>query len=131
MKWISTRGHGVLDYLMALALLAIPWLLNWSDPTRMLMTTLAVGIVLYSLLTRYELGALRVLPMRVHLALDMLGGLVLLIAAFTLNTETDGVRWTLGLLGVAELGAAMMTDPDANTVPAVEAGAGRAPLGGV
>lgn len=131
MKWISTRMHGALDYSMAVLMLALPWLFNWSDATKTLLTILAIGIVLYSLLTRYELGVMRILPMRAHLALDMLGGLVLLIAAFLLNGETDSVRWTLGALGVAELGAAMMTDPDTNTVPSAEPGGGRAPMGGV
>lgn len=131
MKWISTRTHGVLDYSMAVLMLALPWLFTWSDATKMLLTILAIGIVLYSLLTRYEMGAMRVLPMRAHLALDMVGGIVLLVAALMMSGEMDGVRWTLGVLGVAELGAAMMTDPDTNTVPAADSGRGRAPLGGV
>ena len=52
MKVISTRTHGVLDYLMAVALLALPRLLGWSSQTTLLLTCLAIGTLVYSLLTR-------------------------------------------------------------------------------
>jgi hypothetical protein len=43
-------------------------------------TSLALGFaaITYSLLTDYELGALRVLPMPVHLTLDVLFGVAIL-----------------------------------------------------
>ena len=118
MRVLSTKAHGVLDYLMAGMLLALPWLLGWSAPLRLLLMVLALGMLTYSLFTRYELGAFRAIPMRAHLGLDIVGGLVLVAVALMMTYEPTGVRWTLGILGMAELGAALLTDPNRTTLPA-------------
>ena len=112
MKVISTRMHGILDYLTAGTLFLLPRLMGWSDRITTLLTILAIGTLVYSLLTRYELGAFRALPMRVHLALDFMSGVVLLGAALMLGDEPSGVRLALGFLGMFEIGASLMTDPE-------------------
>ena len=71
MKLLSTRTHGVVDYLTAGTLLALPRAMGWGDRVTNLLTGAALGTVAYSLLTRYELGAVKVLPMKAHLALDL------------------------------------------------------------
>ena len=76
MRWIPTQVHGVLDYLWGALLLATPWLLGFADGRAATWTAvaLALGAIVYSLLTDYELGVARVLSMRGHLALDLAGG---------------------------------------------------------
>jgi hypothetical protein len=70
-----------------------------------------VSVLVYSLLTRYELGAIRFIPMPVHLALDLLGGLVLIGAAFMFRgAENNVMIWYL-ILGLFEVGAALMSEP--------------------
>ncbi|HEV7251866.1 MAG TPA: hypothetical protein VGN97_02025 [Mesorhizobium sp.] len=70
---ISTFLHGVIDYLVGAALVAAPFLFGFADGGAAQWATTAMGVVafIYSLLTDYELGALRLLPMRVHLGIDL------------------------------------------------------------
>lgn len=79
MRWIPTRVHGILDYLWGALLLAAPWLLGFAQggAETWIAVVLALGAVVYSLLTDYELGVARVISMRGHLLLDFLGGLLL------------------------------------------------------
>lgn len=53
MRWISTKLHGVIDYLMVLTLLALPRMMGWSDNTTTLLTIVAV-MALLSGLTHYK-----------------------------------------------------------------------------
>lgn len=111
-KLISTRTHGVLDYLTAGALFALPRALGWSDRVTGLLTGAAVGTVGYSLLTRYELGVVKVLPMRAHLVLDALSGAALCAAPLLLPDEDDEVKQALVGLGLFELAASALTRPE-------------------
>ena len=75
-KLIPTRIHGVLDYLFGLLYIALPLLLSWPQPAATILIALGVGVLVYSALTRYELGLLKLLPMPAHLVIDLLGGLL-------------------------------------------------------
>ena len=72
MRFLPTRLHGVIDYLWGLALLATPWLFGFADVTaaKWLAVIFGVGAILYSAVTDYELGLVRILPMVLHLGLD-------------------------------------------------------------
>ena len=61
MRVISTKTHGVLDYLTGATLLAAPKLVGIEDePSAARVLRLASGgATAYSLLTDYELGAVR------------------------------------------------------------------------
>jgi len=69
---VSTKTHGILDYLTGATLLAAPKALGIEDePSAARVLRMAgAGATAYSLLTDYELGLVRVLPMPLHLALD-------------------------------------------------------------
>lgn len=110
-RLISTRAHGVLDLVTAGTLVALPRAMGWSDRVTKLLTMAGVGAVGYSLLTRYEFGLLKVLPMRAHLALDLASGASLCAAAAVLSDEPDEVRQALLGLGLFEVAAALTTDP--------------------
>jgi hypothetical protein len=59
MKPMTTRIHGMLDYLSVGVLLALPRVFHWrKEPTRLL-TASALSTLVYSLLTRYEWGLAR------------------------------------------------------------------------
>src|SRR5215213_2483256 len=79
MRFISTQVHGVLDYLVGVLLIAVPWILGFdgTGAAQWVPVILGVAAIIYSLLTRYELGMARVIPMSVHLWLDALSGLLL------------------------------------------------------
>lgn len=112
MKLFSTRMHGVLDYLSVGTLLALPRVLRWSDQVTSVMTGAALGTLSYSLLTRYELGLFKVLPMQAHLALDALSGSVFSSAPWLFPDEDTSVTGTLVGLGLFELAVALTTETE-------------------
>jgi SPW repeat len=110
MRILSTRVHGFMDYGMGLLLLLSPYLFGFATggPKQWLPMILGAGAILYSLMTRYELGAIKVIPMSAHLGLDMLSG-TLLAASPWLFGFADQVFWPHLVLGLIEIGTAAMT----------------------
>jgi hypothetical protein len=113
MKVLSTRVHGVFDYLMVVLLLALPWVLNWGQALITFMMVMAGLLFAYSLVTRYELGILRAIPMPTHLLLDYLSGAAFLGAALYFAAEPAAARVVLALIGLTAIAVAAMT----NAVP--------------
>jgi hypothetical protein len=107
-KLIPTRIHGVLDYLTGLTLIAIPLLFNWPQPEAMIFMVLGAGALVYSLITRYELGVFKLLPMPAHLVLDLLSGLFLVAAPF-LGFVADSLRPWFWAFGLFEIVVALIT----------------------
>ena len=106
---INTHIHGILDYLSVVTLFALPRALNWPDRVTNLLTAFAVLTLIYSLLTRYELGALRVIPMRAHLALDILSGLTLCAAPFAIFHVSRPITYALVGMGLFEIVVPLLT----------------------
>jgi hypothetical protein len=113
MRLIPSRVHGVLDYGVALLLIAAPALFGFEDTGAASQVPITLGVltVLYSLLTRYELGLLSVLPFRAHLALDAVAGLLLAVSPW-LFRFADRVWVPHLVFGLLELGAVIMTRRD-------------------
>jgi hypothetical protein len=114
LRFINTKVHGVLDYTSAVLFPLIPRLFGWSNRVAHLHDTLAIGTVASSVMTNYELGVVRKLPMEAHLAIDALEGVVLLSAAALMDDEDDQARIGMAGLGLFCLAAAFFTDPNAN-----------------
>lgn len=85
MKRIPTKIHGILDYASAVALLILPRMIRMNKQVTNLLTGVGIATAAYSMLTDYELGVKRVIPMKVHLALDAAQGLALGAAPFALQ----------------------------------------------
>jgi hypothetical protein len=111
MKILSTKAHGILDYLVGALLIAAPWLFDFArnGAETWVPVILGVSTIIYSLLTDYELGAYRVLSMKTHLTLDMLGGALLAVSPWLFNFD-DHVYLPHLILGIFEIGAALMTE---------------------
>lgn len=79
MRFIPTLMHGVMDYMVGLLLLIAPWLFDFQNDGAQTIVPMVLGgaALLYSIMTNYELGMIRVLPMRVHLTMDLLSGILL------------------------------------------------------
>ena len=110
MKLFSTRMHGVLDFLTAGTLLTLPRALGWSEGVTRLLTNMALGTVGYSLLTKYEWGLVKVLPMKGHLLLDGISGASLLAAPLLFPDEDSSTTGALVALGLWELAASLTTE---------------------
>jgi len=113
LRVIPTQAHGVLDYLTGSALLAAPGLLGIKDDPRATLTLrlAGAGATAYSLLTDYELGLMRLIPMPAHLALDALSGALLASSPWLLGFADRGTRYWLphALVGATEILAASTT----------------------
>lgn len=111
MRFISTRTHGVLDYLTAILLIAAPWLFGFSNAgaAAWIPIILGVGLLVVSLITRYELSVAKVIPMPVHLGLDGGLGLFLLVSPWLFGFA-DVIWWPHVLIGILEIGAALCTE---------------------
>lgn len=107
-KLIPTRIHGVLDYLTGLVLIAIPLLFNWPQPEAMIFMALGAAALVYSLITRYELGVFKLLPMTAHLVLDLLSGLALVALPFLGFVAPDLRPW-FWVFGAFEIVVALFT----------------------
>ncbi len=113
LRFIPTRVHGVLDYMYGSVLLTAPELLQTKDePQATLVSRMAGGgATAYTLLTDFELGAVKAISMRTHLLLDALSGALLAGAPWLLGYARGGPRYWLPhtSVGVAEVLAAMTT----------------------
>lgn len=112
MKVINTRVHGILDYLVSLILIGAPWIFDFARNEAETWVPIALGIsaIIYSLITNYEMGAARVLSMRNHLGLDIASGIFLALSPWIFGFN-DFVYLPHVVLGVLEIGIALMTDP--------------------
>ena len=109
-KMISTKTHGVLDYLTVGQLLALPRMLGWRKGVTQWMSGMALGTLAYSLITRYEVGPIKLLPMQGHLALDFLSGLTFCAAPLIFPKEDTTVQATLVGIGLFEIVASLSTE---------------------
>lgn len=110
MRFIPTRVHGILDYVVGVLLIFAPRIFGFQNggPEDRIPVILGVITLIYSLLTRYELGLFKVIPFKVHLTLDFLSGVFLAISpwAFGFSERVWVPHLVLGLL---EIGAAVMS----------------------
>jgi hypothetical protein len=100
----------VIDYLWGMALLSTPWLFGFTDVPAAKWTAVIFGLgaILYSALTAYELGLIKILPMSLHLILDGLGGIVLAASPFLFGFS-DRVYWPHVLFGLFSVAASLVT----------------------
>ena len=79
MRFIPTKFHAPLDYIVGVALIAAPWIFQFSDHTAATIVpiVLGIGLIVYSLFTNYELGLWKVAPMAVHNLIDIAAGALL------------------------------------------------------
>ncbi|MBO0143251.1 hypothetical protein JZX87_18920 [Agrobacterium sp. Ap1] len=102
MRLIPTLVHGVIDYIVGLVVIALPFVLGLQGATRMTLVALGIIAILYSLITDYELGAVRYLRVRFHLLLDIVFAVAMLALPSLLEFPPD-LRWPNYLIGVAAL----------------------------
>jgi hypothetical protein len=110
MRFIPTKVHGVMDYIMGILLIASPWLFDFNrgGMETWIPVILGVGALVYSVMTDYELGLTRTLAMPTHLTLDLVSG-ILLAASPWIFGFADHVYLPHLVLGIIEIGASLMT----------------------
>jgi len=88
MRFVTKTIHAWLDYPVALALIGLPFLLalGASHPLALAISPfVGVAAFLLTVFTDHHLGIFRVLPYRLHLAVDLALGLLFLVLPFALG----------------------------------------------
>lgn len=110
MRFISRRAHGALDYIVGVLLILAPRILGFDSggAEQRVPEMLGMAVILYSLLTNYELGLLKFIPFRIHLTIDVLGGIFLALSPW-LFQFVERVWVPHLLVGLAEISVPLMT----------------------
>ena len=111
MRAISTRTHGVLDYVVSVLLILAPWLFGFSAAgAAAVAVPVAVGMagIVIALLTRYELGAADIIAMPVNLQLDAGFGAFLVISPWLFGFAGE-IWWPHVVAGLIALGGSVLT----------------------
>ena len=114
MRFLPTRVHGFLDYIVGVALIAAPWIFQFSEyrAATVVPIVLGIGLILYSLLTDYELGLARVLPMAMHNLFDIVAGIFLAASPwiFGFADESANVWLPHVIVGIAVIVLGLVTE---------------------
>jgi len=112
---MSFRMHGMMDYIIGLALLLAPNLLGFADVPVAATVARVIGaiVLLQVLMTRFQYGAVKVIPVRMHLMMDYVIGLVLAVSPWLFGfADTKANAWMPHLIvGLLIIGQAAITRP--------------------
>ena len=113
-RFVTKTLHAYLDYPVAIGLLAMPFLFGLGASHEMafwLSVGTGVAAFVLTLLTDHHLGVLRVLPYRLHLAVDGAVGVVFVLAPLALGfTGID--FWYYVALGATVLAVVGLHKPE-------------------
>jgi hypothetical protein len=112
-KPIPRPVHAVLDYGYAALFAGAPELVGFTDEetAARLSRVVSGGVALTSLMTRYELGLVKVLPFKAHLAADVAVGLLTLSAPFLFGfSDNKKARNFFVGLGAFSVMAGLLTE---------------------
>jgi hypothetical protein len=122
MKFIPTKVHGVLDYIVAIALIFAPMIFGFSQiggAAVVIPVVLGIGLFLYSLFTKYEWGLIKVIGMPYHLVIDIIASVFLALSPWLFGFANQA--WNVWVPHVA-VGIAVIlvvlfskTQPELNT----------------
>src|SRR5918912_1727598 len=107
MRFIPTKFHAPLDYIVGVALIAAPWIFQFSEhrAATVVPVVLGVGLIAYSLVTDYELGVWKLAPMAVHNLIDIVAGALLAASPWLFGYGDEGAStWApFVVIGVAAI----------------------------
>ena len=95
MRFLPSIVHGMLDYLVGVALIAAPWLFQFNDVGGMavaLPIILGIGLIAYSIFTNYEWGLVKVLPMPYHLIVDFVAASLLALSPWLFGFADEKIN---------------------------------------
>lgn len=102
MKILSSKAHGILDYLFSAFLLLTPTLFNLGGRICTVIYILGAVHFLLTLVTKFEPGVIKLIPFRIHGLIEIAVALVLVVFAFVFYHygNSFGFYYFLSLAGV-------------------------------
>jgi len=126
MKLISTKVHTIIGLIVGVVLLFAPKIFGFDDNTAAMTVPIVVGIfiILNELITTSPYSPLKLVPMRVHIILDVVTGLFLAVSPwlFGFMDSDQPSQWLPHVIvGIMVAGYALVTSTaDDNTRSVVE-----------
>src|SRR3954471_16123342 len=112
---IPLRMHAALEPIVAIVLIAAPWIFGFDDVGSATAVSIAVGVIMLisGMSTRWRFSLVKLIPLRTHFLTDLVLGAVLIVAPFVLGDSDrgDATRF-LVIVGVLELLTALGTNGD-------------------
>src|SRR4051812_13185029 len=89
---IALNVHAAIEPLIALVIIAAPWIFGFSDADDAKIVCIAVGVVMLiaGSMTDWRFSIARVIPLRTHMMTDLALGAVLILAPFVLGFSDNG-----------------------------------------
>lgn len=120
LRIIPAHVHGMLDYPVGILLLLVPNLLGFDDlggPAVWVPRILGVAIIGMSLLTDYRPGLIRVIPMSLHVGVDIVASLFLALSPFIFgfSDQPSNVWIPHVAAGIAIFLITLLTQPRSET----------------
>ncbi|HEY8278334.1 MAG TPA: hypothetical protein VIH99_01840 [Bdellovibrionota bacterium] len=117
---ISLKAHNILDYVGGAFLLFVPAIIGISeiDAARNIFIFAGLALIGYSLLTNYEYALWRIIPLGVHMSLDVLTGVVVMLAPWVFGYRdllSAGQEIAHYLLALGVFGLVAFTRPKSET----------------
>src|SRR5688500_6786258 len=109
-KPISTGVHGVIDYATAATLITLPGVLGLSPRLTRAMQLIGLKKLIVAMLTQHEMGIVKLIPMKTHLAMDAVTGATLAALPLLLDERDEDAMATCVTLGLMEIASSVMTD---------------------
>ena len=108
---INTRAHAIVDYVMAIVLAGSPWVFGFSSrgPAYGCCLIAAVVITISAFICRFEMSIAKLVPLRAHLWLDMITGVLLALSPFIWKFDENVFKPHL-VFGLSLLIVALLTD---------------------
>src|SRR3954453_4120568 len=109
---LPLKAHAALEPIVAILLIAAPWIFGFNDVGSATAVSIAVGAIMLisGMSTRWQLSLVKLIPLRTHFRMDLILGVVLIVAPFVFGDSDrgDATRF-LVIMGILELVTALGT----------------------
>src|SRR4051794_40564293 len=109
---LPLKAHAALEPLVAILLIVAPWIFGFDDVSSATAVSVAVGAIMLisGMSTRWRLSLVKLVPLRTHFRMDLVLGVVLIVAPFVFGDSDrgDATRF-LVIMGILELLTAVST----------------------
>ena len=111
-KLLPAWFHAIADYAVAGTLIAVAAIVGGSTEAVAAGITIGLVVAIVSMLTKYPLGVVKVLPFTIHSAGDYLAAALLVVSPFALgfNNSDTGLTAFYIVAGVAVLAVSLITN---------------------
>ncbi len=111
MRLVNTKAQALVNYLLGVILIAAPWIFDFNAGGAVYGTLIFFAVVTWTetAFSRLEYAVIKIIPLKVHLYLDMLLGLFLAASPWLFGFSEEAFKPHL-VFGLTQLVIAVITD---------------------